>query len=427
MGNFYTSYTVRGPSQASVAAFLAGRSAIVTPVEASCVVVFDEESEEQNQEVIAELASRLSREFGCPVLAVVNHDDDILWYQLHLNGERADEYDSSPGYFDGDVTAPSGGDAQQLCQAFEVDAVAEVGRVLSKAALDEDGYVFAIERHADLVGALGIPSFATAGFSQIVAGEVPEDLEERELVRIEGPDTAQAGSEPEDDARERPVLPGYYQVNPRPYDETVTAEEMTPSGWMPALWAELACSERELSEGFRQAVAAHRRQFETLGFQELGFKQLTRVLDPCHRDTGGVNYLDHGRSHYGQLIYQKRFVEALNAEQDIVVVVFSAVVSGEVLACTNNPPSPLPDHPLHTIIRVESNEVAVIYRRFLQLLKEHAMAPLTFPDLVSLQAWSDETTRELFELRARRGWFVPMSEEEVVAARRSIPPPLPGR
>ena len=77
MGNFYTNNTLRGPSQQAVAAALAGRSAIVTPAQDGCVVVFDEASDEQNQEVITELAARLSREFDCPVLAVLNHDDDI--------------------------------------------------------------------------------------------------------------------------------------------------------------------------------------------------------------------------------------------------------------------------------------------------------------------------------------------------------------
>src|SRR6185436_13367654 len=147
-------------SQQAVAAALAGRSAIVTPAQDDCVVVFDKQSEDQDSTVIAELASRLSRELRCPVLAVLNHDDDIFWYQLYLGGNLADAYDSSPGYFDpsADPSAPAGGDAQKLCSAFGVASVAEVESILRKSSFDEGGYTFAFERHADLARALGMPS-----------------------------------------------------------------------------------------------------------------------------------------------------------------------------------------------------------------------------------------------------------------------------
>jgi len=77
--NFYVNYTLRGPGQESVVAALASRSAIVTPEKDECVVVFDEESDNQNDEIIAEFASRLSGQLRCPWLAGLNHDDDILW------------------------------------------------------------------------------------------------------------------------------------------------------------------------------------------------------------------------------------------------------------------------------------------------------------------------------------------------------------
>lgn len=186
MGNFYTNYTLRGPSQQAVAKALAGRSAIVTPAQDGCTVVFDEESDEQDQAVITELASRLSREFASPVLAVLNHDDDIFWYQLYLAGDLADEYDSSPGYFDpsAEPSAPAGGDAQKLCTAFGAGDVAEVERVLRKSSFDEGGYTFAVERHADLTRALSIPSFGVgAGFRHVAEGELPEGLTKDDLVR----------------------------------------------------------------------------------------------------------------------------------------------------------------------------------------------------------------------------------------------------
>jgi hypothetical protein len=187
MGNFYTNYTLRGPSQQAVAAALAGRTAIVTPAQDGCVVVFDEQSDEQDSAVITELASRLSRELRCPVLAVLNHDDDILWYQLYLSGELADEYDSSPGYFDASAepSAPAGGDAQKLCSAFDASDVAAVESILRKSSYDEGGYAFAFERHADLARALGIPSFGVgAGFRYVSDGELPEGLDEDSLLRV---------------------------------------------------------------------------------------------------------------------------------------------------------------------------------------------------------------------------------------------------
>jgi hypothetical protein len=186
MGNFYTNYTLRGPSQQAVAKALGGRSAIVTPAQDGCVVVFDEQSDEQNEAVITELASSLSRQFACPVLAVLNHDDDIFWYQLYLAGELADEYDSSPGYFDpsAEPSAPAGGDAQKLCSAFGADDVAEVESVLRKSSFHEGGYTFAVERHTDLARALGIPSFGVgAGFRYVAHGELPEGLTDDDLTR----------------------------------------------------------------------------------------------------------------------------------------------------------------------------------------------------------------------------------------------------
>ncbi len=185
MGNFYTNYTLRGPSQQAVAAALAGRKATVTPPHNGCVVAFDEASDDQDQERIVELAARLSSELRCPVLAVLNHDDDILWYQLYEGGKQADEYDSSPGYFDpsAEPSAPAGGDALRLCAAFGASDAAAVERVLRKSSYDDDGYVFAFERHADLVRALGLPEFAVGtAYASFEREEFPEGLSREDMM-----------------------------------------------------------------------------------------------------------------------------------------------------------------------------------------------------------------------------------------------------
>ena len=187
MGNFYTNYTLRGPDQQAVAAALAGRSALVAPVNNGCVTVFDEQSDEQDQEAIAELASGLSRRFRCPVLAVLNHDDDIFCYQLYLSGELTDEYDSCPDYFDPDAepSGPVGGDAEKLCSAFGSNLVAEVEHVLRKSGLDEDGYTFEVERHEELARLLGLPVFGVgAGYNYVSQGELPDGLDEDDLISV---------------------------------------------------------------------------------------------------------------------------------------------------------------------------------------------------------------------------------------------------
>lgn len=186
MGNFYGNYTLCGPSPQAVAAALAGRSALVTPPDNGCVVVFDEEAE-RNPEVFVDLAVRLSRALDCPVLVVLNHDDDVFTYQLYLRGELADEYDSTLGYFDpsAEPSDPEGGDARKLCEAFGANDVASVEGILRRSSFDEDGYVLAVERHADLVRALAISSFAVgAGYDYVSRGELPEGLDENVLIRV---------------------------------------------------------------------------------------------------------------------------------------------------------------------------------------------------------------------------------------------------
>ncbi len=410
MGNFYTNYTLRGPSQKSVAEALAGRSAIVTPTQAGCVVVFDEESDEQNWEIIAELGSRLSGQFQCPLLAVLNHDDDILWYQLYLSGELVDEYNSEPGYFEsGPGAGPEGGDAKRLCAAFDSSAVAEVQKILKA---NTDSYTFASERHMDLVGALGIASFGTGtGFETVSIGELPDDLSESELMRTKdvtpGPSL--------EDVWRRPV-PGYYKVSFRANPKLTKS---VPAGWMPGTWAEMECPEPEISDEFRQATAVHRERMKQWGFVEQGFKKLKRILVTNVRDRGGVNYLDFSRCHFGQIIYRRSYVPATRTEKENVVISFTAVFPNEVFSCTNHVDF-LEPVPGHNVVRLKSDDAGYIHEQFLSHLKQRTDSPRHFPDLQSLQAWFDANAIQIFEYRVRRGAWVRMSDFEVEKFRKTL-------
>lgn len=193
MGSFYTSHTLRGPSQAEVLAFLKGRVAYVSRDERGFVTVLDEECESQDGAVLSRVGAQLSTHFRCPVFAVLNHDDDILYFELFEDGKKTDEYNSSPSYFDdGDDDdfaddqanddQPKGGNAQRLATVFGTADASKIEAVLRKG-----DYVFASERHGDLVAALSLPSHSVGvGFTYAAAGDWSPEAASAGYVRTEG-------------------------------------------------------------------------------------------------------------------------------------------------------------------------------------------------------------------------------------------------
>lgn len=183
MGNFYVNYTTRGPDREAVAECLrsAKRTAFVSPTLDSITVFFDENSDSQDDAVIKDLGQQASKDLGAPVLAVLNHDDDILAYWLFDAGELADEYNSCPGYFSGDDETPAGGDAKQLCAAFGVAANA---KQLDKILRSEE-YDFALDRHKDLAELLKQPwSYVCMGYGYIKEGSLAEGMSKKDLLAI---------------------------------------------------------------------------------------------------------------------------------------------------------------------------------------------------------------------------------------------------
>ena len=182
MGAFYVNYTVKGADQQSVVRALSGRKAFVTPEWNGFTVVFDEESDKQDQGAIAKLAGQLSSELRTTVLALLIHDSDIFWYQLYEGGTLADQYNSAPDYWSPkpEPSSPEGGDAERLCSAFQCKDVAKVERIL-RATFEE--YPFAGDRHAELVHALNLPTFAVGyGFRAVALDYLPEGVSAEDLV-----------------------------------------------------------------------------------------------------------------------------------------------------------------------------------------------------------------------------------------------------
>lgn len=176
MGNFYVNFTTRGVTREVIVKYLAvaKRTAYVGPTVAGTTVFFDEKSDCQDDAEIKAFGKRTSKNIGAPVLAVLNHDDDLLCYWLFKDGKVIDQYNSCPAYFDDDEEErPSGGDAKVLCKAFGVVAKAtQVEKVLRR-----EEYVFAFERHKELAKLLKHPwQYVSMGYDHINVGMLSKDV-----------------------------------------------------------------------------------------------------------------------------------------------------------------------------------------------------------------------------------------------------------
>jgi hypothetical protein len=193
LGNFYTNITVKGPEQERVADVLRtmGRGAVVSPTVKRLTIIYDADSESQDGAIYA-VAQDVSKRLGCVALAVTNHDDSVLYFQLFRNGKLIDQYNSSPNYFDNSPPAPpAGGDAALLCRVLGRrdgrDIVGEILRFDPLSHTDNQRYVFEVDRHSDLVKALGLSPFAVGtGYNSFAKDELPEELRQDECLALDG-------------------------------------------------------------------------------------------------------------------------------------------------------------------------------------------------------------------------------------------------
>ncbi len=185
MGGFYVNYTVKGVKPRDIVSALRGRSAWVATSD-GYVLIYDAESDSQDFESVGGLGAKISRSLEAPVLVVLNHDDDFLWYELFTRGKLTDKYNSDPEYFEtGEGSTPIGGNAAALCAAFDSANLRQVERVLRQPSDPGGPYVLAQERHRDLAAALGIPDATVGfGFEHIESGERPKGLAESALIRV---------------------------------------------------------------------------------------------------------------------------------------------------------------------------------------------------------------------------------------------------
>lgn len=187
MGNFYTNVTTRGPAQSDLAAALRnlGRSAFLTPTTNTFTVICDRECEHQDTDVLSSLALTVSTQLACPAWAVLNHDDDVLWYQLFDRGKLVDAYISSKDWWKDPEEPPPGGEAEILCRIMgNPGEQRQVQKTLARSG-GVLGYLFEIHRHEALLDALGQPRFAAGlGYKYVNKGELTAGLTPEQMLLV---------------------------------------------------------------------------------------------------------------------------------------------------------------------------------------------------------------------------------------------------
>ena len=172
MGSFYTNITLMNATAFAAMREIVtlGRDAFVADVPPGCVV-YDRHCETQDTEVLAALAERLASRLDALALAVLNHDDDVLWLQLYDRADLVTEYSNSGG----PTTR-----VRALCRTLGRPSQAfPVWFLLHRP------FVFQVSRHRRLVRRLGLAEAAVGfGFTYLERGESPPGLAQDRLVRV---------------------------------------------------------------------------------------------------------------------------------------------------------------------------------------------------------------------------------------------------
>ncbi|MFC1853639.1 hypothetical protein ACFL27_25940 [candidate division CSSED10-310 bacterium] len=172
MGNFYTNITVWGPriNQAPGLIRDLGREAYIINCNDACVI-YDRECENQDSEILAALAEHVASKLETISFAVLNHDDDILWFQLYNGSDLVAEYANQGG--------PKT-DVQALCKTFN-----RPGTTIQVRWFLLKPFIFQVTRHDRLARALGIPAESVGfGYHYINKGELPAGIEKDEVIHI---------------------------------------------------------------------------------------------------------------------------------------------------------------------------------------------------------------------------------------------------
>jgi len=92
MGHFYVNITTRKAPAGEIVNFLKakGLTAFVIGGPGDYCTIYEEGCDAQDTDYLSSLLNEISSRFSCPAVGIINHDDDILAYELWANGVIVD-------------------------------------------------------------------------------------------------------------------------------------------------------------------------------------------------------------------------------------------------------------------------------------------------------------------------------------------------
>jgi hypothetical protein len=163
MGNFYTNVILRTIDRQAVITHMRdhGRACFVSSTSREFTTVYDRLCEDQDLDHLETLAVELSSRFHCAALAVLNHDDDVLWIGLVRDGEWITRYSSDRIW---------SGNAWQLAREFKAVGLLPLVWFLMRWPI----VLFEVWRHSAMASVLGIPKVSVGfGYDYLSRGERP--------------------------------------------------------------------------------------------------------------------------------------------------------------------------------------------------------------------------------------------------------------
>lgn len=164
MGSFYANVVVVGATVDQVAAVVPGPALLAA--DGDVVAAFCAADEPQPT-----TAAALAAALGCPVVAAAVFDDDLLVVEAHGQGRAVELAVPDPDELFGD-DEPTGGPGPGPAEAAALVAVVGRGDPDAVAAVLGADVLFASDRHGQLLGALGLPTWA-AGWGHRYLSEEP--------------------------------------------------------------------------------------------------------------------------------------------------------------------------------------------------------------------------------------------------------------